>query len=202
MVGEHRERLGVDGESLFGDELLEPRGDFVVARAHRFEHRSIGGAALVECRAFVGVLLLVADHEDRRGRGFLRVEREFVQSAQLLRLLEDDDLIRSHHRHLAAEVDDLSRLGVLAVDGDLVESPFGFAEHRRREPLGDGVDKVALLAHEQVHGGEPPCGDLLRQLFVCGDGIFEFQCAFGHISVIGPAEPDAGAFPRPRGGRG
>ena len=29
----------------------------------------------------------------------------------------------------------VARLGVLAVDGDLVESPFGFAEHRRREKM-------------------------------------------------------------------
>ena len=181
VVGQHRQRLRVNGQPFSGDELLEPRGDLVVARAHRLEHRAVGGATLVEGRTPVGVFLLVADYEDRRRRRLLGVERELVQSAQLLRLLEDDDLVGSHHRHLAAEVDDLPRLGVPAVDGELVESPFGFAQHGRGYLLGDGVDEVALFAHEQVDGDKPPCGDLAGELFICGDGILEFQCAFSHV---------------------
>ena len=163
VVGQHRQRLRVNGQPFSGDELLEPRGDLVVARAHRLEHRAVGGATLVEGRTPVGVFLLVADYEDRRRRRLLGVERELVQSAQLLRLLEDDDLVGSHHRHLAAEVDDLPRLRVAPVEDDLVERPFGFAEDRRRQTVAQRVDEIGLVAHEQVDRSETAGGDIGRQ---------------------------------------
>jgi len=123
----------------------------------------------------------VADHENGRRRGLLRVERELVQPLELLRLLEDHHLVLSHHRHLAAEVDHLPRLGVAPVDGDLVEGPRGLVEDRRGQLVRECVDEVALLAHQQVDAGKPAGRDLCRDPFVLGDGILEFQSALCHF---------------------
>ena len=181
VVGEHRERLGVDLHAAAADELLQPRRDLVVARPHRFEDHAVGRTPLVEGRTLVDILLLVADDEDRRGGGFLRVEREFVEVLELLGLLDDDHLVLAHHGHLAAEVHDLPGVRVAAVDGDLVEGPGGLVEDRRGELFGHGVDEVSLLAHQQVDAGEFPGGDFAREPFVLGDRVLEFQRAFGHV---------------------
>ena len=52
---------------------LTPSRNAVIARPDRFEHRTVLGDAFVELRMLVHVLLLVADDQDRRGRGFRSV---------------------------------------------------------------------------------------------------------------------------------
>ena len=100
---------------------------------------------------------------------------------ELLRLLEDHHLPLAHHRHLAAEVDDLPRLGILAVDCDLVEGPGRLVENRCGQLLAERVDEVALLAHEQVDRRELPRRDLGGDPFEVGDRVLEFQRSLGHV---------------------
>ena len=165
-----------------GSETVSLHSSFeILAMSHRFEHRAVRGAPFVEGRTLVGVLLLVADDENGRGRGLLRVVRKFLDAPQLLRLLDDHHLVLSHHGHLPAEVHHLSGVGVAAIDGDLVEGPRRLVEDGRGEPFGQRVDEVALLAHEQVNGSEPPGRDLCGELFVPGDRVAEFECAFCHV---------------------
>ncbi len=143
----------------------------------------MGRRALVERGALVGVLLLVADDEDGRGRGVLGVVREFFESAQLLGLPDDHHLPGAHHGHLAAEVHHLSAVRVAAVDGELVEGPLCRVEDRLGQQVGQGVDEVALLAHEQVEGGEATGPDVGREALVGGCRVAEFQGRFGHQTI-------------------
>ena len=178
----HGQGIGVDGIPLGLDEGAEPGGDFVVARADRFEHLALLGALFVELGPFVDALALEAEHQDGRWRGGGGVEGQRVGLAQGLGLLDDDDLVAAHHGHLAGEVDDGSLVGLLAVEDDLVEGPFLRTEHRTGQLVGDGVDEVALLAHQQVERGILPGGNGTAQPVVTGRGVLEggFSAAFGH----------------------
>ena len=68
VVYEHLQRFGVYRTAFGADELTEPRAYLVVARAYRFECHAFGRDVLVELRAFVHVLLLVADDQYRARR--------------------------------------------------------------------------------------------------------------------------------------
>ena len=184
VVGQHRQRLLVDTAPFRGDESRQPRPDLVVARPHRLEDRAAGGRLLVEGRTLVDALLLVADDEDRRRLRLLRVERELLDLPHLLRLLQDHYFVAAHHRHLAAEVDDLPRLRVAPVEDDLVERPFGFAEDRRRQTVAQRVDEIGLVAHEQVDRSETAGGDIGRQALELRHRIPETDCTLSHSQMI------------------
>ncbi len=153
---------------------------FVVARPDRFEHRTVL-RCFVLSRTLVHVLLLVADDP---GSSWARVSKciaKFVEAAQLLRLLENHHLVRTHHRHLPAEVHHLSRVGPAHRRSGWLKArsdSWRIVEASRSQK---SVDEEGLLAHEQIDGRElfrPAISP--RETVVGRHRIFEFYAAFRH----------------------
>ena len=180
MFDEHLHRFGTRCESFLLDEAGEPFANFVIPRPDRFEDHASGFDLFVELGAAIEVFLFVAEHQKRGWRGGCRVEGEGFDAAQLLGFPHDHDLSVSHHRHLAAEVYDRSRIAVFAVENGSIESLFRLAEHLFGQYVGEHVDEIRLFAHQQVDGCIAPFGKIGADAFEGRYAVAEFDRALGH----------------------
>ena len=89
-------------------------------------------------------------------------------------IFDNHHLTTTHHRHLTCKVDNLTHIAILAVYHNLVEGALLLGQKILSQQVGEGVDKVTLLAHQEIDRGNTTRQDIALESVVQGYRILEF----------------------------
>ena len=92
----------------------------------------------------------VADDQDGGGRRLFDIRLQFRQGLHFLCLFNEDDLVETHHRVAAGDVEDLYGIGFFSIHYGEVECLFAFAEHLLFDIACDAVDKIGFGPVEEI----------------------------------------------------
>ena len=172
VIGQQRRRLPIDLQAGIAHIATDPFGQFPFLDLFTEEQDAVLADEFDRLQPGIRFFPFECKDQNRTSHRIpsIRLEpRQVVLPSpgrEVLRFLDDHQLLVGHHRKPPGRVEDVTEVAVLAVEDGLVE----IAHRRIHDPLlqrlGQHIYKVRLLPVEHVHGPELPGLNLSQQLSV------------------------------------